>query len=349
MLGWLDRVQQRSRAAGFAIAVVYKYIDDQANYLAALITYYAFVALFPLLLLLTTALGVVLRDRPEWREQIVDSAISQFPLLGNQLSEPSALSGGPTAVVIGIAGALYGALGVGAALHNAMDTVWAVPRYARPDPIKSRLQSLMLLIMLGSALIVTTVLTAVGRSWGNLGIFGTGAGVLALLALNTAVCVVAFRVTTVRPLTVRQVLPGAVIAAVLWQVLQWFGTTYVSHVVASASVTNSVFAIVLGLLAFLYLVAVSLLVCAQINAVRVDRLHPRALLTPFTDNVDLTAADRRVYTGQAEAQQAKGFQRVEVSFDGPDEPDEPDEPDGANAGDDGVSRQDGAGIAGASH
>lgn len=44
MLGWLDRVQQRSRAAGFAIAVVYKYIDDQANYLAALITYYAFVS-----------------------------------------------------------------------------------------------------------------------------------------------------------------------------------------------------------------------------------------------------------------------------------------------------------------
>src|SRR6476659_2176766 len=129
MLGWLDRVQQRSRAAGFALAVVYKYLDDQGGYLAALITYYAFVSLFPLLLLLTTALGVVLRDRPEWREQIVDSAISQLPLLGNQLSEPNALSGGTTAVVIGIAGALYGGLGVGTALQNAMDTVWAVPRY----------------------------------------------------------------------------------------------------------------------------------------------------------------------------------------------------------------------------
>ena len=126
--------------------------------------------------------------------------------------------------------------------------------------------------------------------------------------------VAAFRVTTVRPLTVLQVLPGAVVAAVLWQMLQWFGAGYVSSVVASASVTNSVFAIVLGLLAFLYLVGTSLLVCAQINAVRVDRLHPRALLTPFTDNVDLTPADRRVYAGQAEAQQAKGFQRVDVSF-----------------------------------
>lgn len=334
MLGWLDRVQQRSRTAGFLVAVVYKYIDDQANYLAALITYYAFVSLFPLLLLLTTALGVILRDRPEWREQIVESAISQLPLLGNQLSEPDALSGGTAAVVIGVAGALYGGLGVGTALQNAMDTVWAVPRYVRPDPIKARLRSLMLLIVLGTALIGTTVLTAVGKNWANLGIVGTGGVVVASLVLNTAVCVVAFRVTTVRSLTVLQVLPGAVTAATLWQLLQWFGATYVSSVVASASVTNSVFAIVLGLLAFLYLVGTSLLVCAEINAVRVDRLHPRALLTPFTDNVDLTAADRRMYAGQAEAQQAKGFQRVNVSFDEPN-------------GDSSVSRQDGEGIAGA--
>ncbi len=336
MVGWLDRVQQRSRAAGFVIAVIYKYVDDQANYLAALITYYAFVSLFPLLLLLTTALGVVLREKPEWREQIVDSALSQLPLLGNQLSEPSALSGGTAAVVIGIAGALYGGLGVGNAMQNAMDTVWAVPRYVRPDPIKTRLRSLMLLLVLGSALIATTLLTALGRSWAGLGMAGTGAVVLASLVVNTGICVAAFRVGTERELTIAQVLPGAVIAAALWQLLQWFGATYVARVVASASVTNSVFAIVLGLLAFLYLVATTLLVCAQINAVRVDRLHPRALLTPFTDNVDLTAADRRVYAGQAEAQQAKGFQRVDVSFG---------EPDSANGTADNVSRSRDEGIA----
>jgi uncharacterized BrkB/YihY/UPF0761 family membrane protein len=138
--------------------------------------------------------------------------------------------------------------------------------------------------------------------------------VVGSLALNTAVCVVAFRVTTVRPLTLRDVLPGAVLAAVLWQMLQWFGATYVAHVVASASVTNSVFAIVLGLLAFLYLVATSLMICAEINVVRVDRLYPRALLTAFTDNVDLTDADRKAYAGQAEAQRAKSFQQVDVSF-----------------------------------
>ena len=102
--------------------------------------------------------------------------------------------------------------------------------------------------------------------------------------------------------------------------LQWFGASYVAHVLASASATNSVFAIVLGLLGFLYLVSTSLLVCAEINAVRVDRLHPRSLLTPFTDNVELTDADRKMYAGQAEAQQAKGFQRVDVTFNEPHPP-----------------------------
>lgn len=312
MLGWLDRLQQRSPAAGFVIAVVYKYVDDQAGYLAALLAYYAFVSLFPLLLLLTTVLGVVLRDRPEWRADIFDSALAQFPLIGDQLSEPSQLSGGTAGVVIGIAVALYGGLNVGQALQNAMETIWAVPRNLRPDPIRSRLRSLLLLVVLGTALIATTVLIAVGRFLGTLGAAGV---VIAALALNTTVCVVAFRVTTTRALTVREVLPGAATAAIIWQLLQWFGTTYVQHVVASASVTNSVFAVVLGLIAFLYLISTVLLVCAQVNVVRVDKLHPRALLTPFTDDVELTEADRKMYEGQAKAQQAKAFQRVEVTFD----------------------------------
>ncbi|CAN5632514.1 hypothetical protein BH10ACT9_BH10ACT9_49990 [soil metagenome] len=312
MLGWLDRLQQHSPAAGFAIAVVYKYVDDQAGYLAALISYYAFVSLFPLLLLLTTVLGVLLADRPEWREDIYSSALSQFPLIGDQLNEPSALSGGTVGVVIGISVALYGGLGVGQALQNAMETIWAVPRHLRPDPIRSRLRSLVLLLVLGTALVATTLLVAVSR---GLGAFGTVGVVIAAVLVNTTVCVVAFRVTTTRPLTYREVLPGAMCAAVVWQLLQWFGATYVAHVVASASVTNSVFAVVLGLIAFLYLISTSLLICAEINVVRVERLHPRALLTPFTDDVELTDADRKMYEGQAKAQSAKGFQRVDVSFD----------------------------------
>ena len=128
------------------------------------------------------------------------------------------------------------------------------------------------------------------------------------------VVVIAFRLATAAPLSVRQVAPGAVLAAALWQLLQVFGTQYVQHTVRHASSTNAVFALVLGLLAFFYLAAVGLMISVQVNVVRVRRLYPRALLTPFTDRVELTRGDERAYTGRAQAERAKGFQDIDVSY-----------------------------------
>jgi uncharacterized BrkB/YihY/UPF0761 family membrane protein len=85
-------------------------------------------------------------------------------------------------------------------------------------------------------------------------------------------------------------------------------------VVRHASATNGVFALVLGMLGFIYLAASLVMLCVEINVVRVDRLHPRSLLTPFTDNVQLTPADQRAYTEQAKAERSKGFQEIDVSF-----------------------------------
>jgi len=314
MVGWLDRLQRRNRAAGLVIAVIYKYLDDQGGYLAALITYYGFVSLFPLLLLLTSGLGVVLAGRPDLQEQVLHSTLSQFPVIGSQLHQPEGLSGGTVAVVVGIVGALYGGLGVGQAVQNAMDSVWAVPRNQRPDPIRSRVRSLLLLLVLGSAAITATALSAVGQATAVLGILGKIGVALAAVAINALICLVAFRVTTARELTYRQVLPGALAAAFIWQILQWFGAGYVGHTVKSASATNSVFALELGLLAFLFLVSSTLVLCSEINVVLVERLYPRALLTPFTDDADLTPADRRTYTKRAKAERVKGFQRVSVKF-----------------------------------
>jgi membrane protein len=315
MVSWLDRLQRRHRTAGFFIAVAYKYVDDQGSFLAALITYYAFISLFPALLLLTTVLGVLLVGHPEWQEQILQSAVAQFPVIGEQLGQPQGLSGGTVGVVVGIAGALYGGLGVGQAVQNAMDTLWAVPRNDRPDPIRARIRSFLLLLVLGTALIATTILAAISRASESFGIVAKAGIVVMSVLINAGVCLVVFRVATARDVTYREVAPGALAAAVIWQLLQWFGAIFVAHVVTTASATNSVFALVLGLLAFLYLIATSLLLCAQVNVVATDRLHPRALLTPFTDNVDLTRGDRKTYIGQAKAQRAKGFQRIDVAFD----------------------------------
>jgi uncharacterized BrkB/YihY/UPF0761 family membrane protein len=200
-----------------------------------------------------------------------------------------------------------------------MNTAWAVPRNDRPNPFLARGRSLLLLGTAGLAVIGTTTLSTLGAN--GAGSVGVALRVLALVAsvlINAVVFVFAFRLAPARHLAVPQVLPGAVTAAVLWQLLQTFGVSYVSSVMDSSSAVNGVFALVLGLLAFLYLASVIVVLCVEINVVRVDRLYPRALLTPFTDAVELTAGDRRSYTGSAKAERQKGFETVHVTFDQPD-------------------------------
>jgi membrane protein len=327
----LDGLQRRHPTVGFPLAVLYKYIDDQGSYLSALIAYYAFVSLFPLLLLLSTVLGWVLAGHPALHDQVLHSALSEFPVIGSQLGEPRQLNGGITGVVVGVLGALYGGLGVGQGLQNAMNTVWAVPKNNRPDLFVARGRSLLLLVTVGGALLGTTVLAAISGGAGAFGAVVKVAVLAASIAVNAAAFILAFRVSTDRQLSVRQVAPGAVTAALAWQLLQSFGAVYVGHVVKSASATNAVFALVLGMLAFLYLTATVVVLCAEINVVRVDRLHPRALLTLFTDNVDLTDADRQTYTDQATAQRSKSFQDIEVTFGAP--PHQGNESDGDHTSD----------------
>jgi hypothetical protein len=117
----------------------------------------------------------------------------------------------------------------------------------------------------------------------------------------------------------RAVLPGAQCGAVVWQALQFGGSRFVSDVVTKATTSqmNQTFALVLGLFAFLFLVSAMTVLGHEINVVAYERLYPRALLTPFTDNVSLTDADRRAYTGYAKSQRHKGFQSIETRFDGP--------------------------------
>lgn len=315
---WLDRFQRRHRAAEFPIAVVYKYLDDFGTYLAALIAYYAFVSLFPLLLIFSTVLGIVLVGHPDLQQRVLDSALSEFPVVGGQLSDPKRMGGGTVGLVIGILGSVYGGLGVAQALQYAMNTAWGVPRNRRPNPLLARGRSLLLVTTAGLAVIGTTVLSTVGGI--GVGSFGPALRLVALaasVALNAIVFIFVFQIATARDLTVHQVAPGAIAAAIVWQLLQSFGVVYVEHVVRHASATNGVFALVLGLIAFLYLTAVAVVLSVEINVVRVDRLHPRALMTPFTDDVRLTSGDRRAYSGQAEAQQMKGFQEIDVRFDRP--------------------------------
>ena len=92
-----------TRSWAFPIATLYKFFDDQGNLLAAMATYYAFVAIFPLLLLASSIFGFVLQGRPDLQEDALNSALAQFPIIGDQLGRPEGLTGSVTAVVVGVA------------------------------------------------------------------------------------------------------------------------------------------------------------------------------------------------------------------------------------------------------
>ena len=316
----LDGYQRRHRWAGLPLAVLYKYIDDQGYYLTAMITYYGFLSLFPLLLLTLTILGFLLHDNADLQGRVLDSALRQFPVVGDQLRDNvQSLRGSTFALVISIVLSVYGSLGVAQAAQTAMNRVWGISRNARPNPLRSRLRSLLMLAIVGGGVLVSTGLSAVTTAADA---FGSDVGTSARVAvtvlsmgLNLALVIVAYLLLTARRLALREILPGAVIAAVVWQVLQWLATYYLGHMLRGASATYGLFGIVLGLLAWIYLGALTLVFCAEINAVRSRRLWPRSLLTPFTDNVLLTAGDRRAYTSYAATERHKGFERIDVNFD----------------------------------
>ena len=163
----LDAFQRSHPAAGFPLAVLYKHVDDQGGYLAALDAYYGLLSLFPLL---STVLGLVLAGHPQLQQQVLHSALHDFPVIGSQLGQPKQISGGLVGLLVGILGALYGGIGVALAVQNAMNTAWRVPRNSRPNPIKVRLRSLLLLLTAGTGLLATSVLSAVGGGAGPYGV-----------------------------------------------------------------------------------------------------------------------------------------------------------------------------------
>jgi membrane protein len=318
----LDEYQRRHRWLGVPIAVVYKFTDDQGGYLAALITYYGFLSLFPLLLVFSTVLGFALPGNQALQQQLVHSALAQFPIIGDQLTDNAhPLRGSGAGLVIGILVALYGGLGVAVAIQNALNQVWGVPMNRRPDPVRARLRSLLLLLLFGVGVLVTTVLSGLAAGAGDVGAhLGVGLRVAAVaisVAANCVLVLLAFRALTSRRVSVRQVLPGAILAALAFQVLLTTGAFFVRTGLLGSSQVYGLFGIVLGLMAWIYLESVIVVLAAELNVVLARGLWPRSLLTPFVEEVELTHADRRSYTSYASTQRYKESESITVEFDEP--------------------------------
>jgi YihY family inner membrane protein len=279
MVRRLDGFQRRHPPLAFAVAVQKKFGDDEGGSLCATLTYYGFLSLFPLLLLFFTILGFALDGNPQLQQDLRTSALVNLPVIGDQIaSNVTSVQGSGIALVVGLLGSLWGGLGIANASQDAMNRVWGVPRDRRPGFVPRVLRSLGLVATLGAVIVLATLLSAAaGYVSGNLGL--RAAALLVSVAVNVGMFLVIFRVLTARDLSVSQTLPGAVFAAVAWELLHFFGGVYVAHALKGMSQTYGMFAIVLGALAWIFLQARVVVYAAEINAVRTDRRWPRSLVS----------------------------------------------------------------------
>jgi YihY family inner membrane protein len=317
MLRRADDVQRRHSVLAFPFAVLKKFGDDRGSRLAALIAYYGFFSLFPLLLVFATIASLVIKENPELRERLLNSVVEQFPVVGPRIRETiddsvRQLASSSLALSVGIVGALWTGTAIVAAAQNAMDEVWDVPRVERPGLIPRVMRAFLLLFVFGASIVLSTLLAGTGGETGWNAVLLDALSLAGTLLVSVAVFSFAFRVLTVAHVSWRDVLPGAIFAAVAWTVLLLLGGWVVERQISRASVVYGFFAAVIGLLAWISLVAQLFLLAAEINVVRARSLWPRSLIAP-----PMAEKDREVLASQAEEEVARPEERVDVKFEEP--------------------------------
>jgi YihY family inner membrane protein len=315
----IDTAQRRYRPLAFAFGVVKKYGDDNGGTLAASLAHSAFVAMFPLLLVLVTLLGLVASGDPSLREHVLNAVAGQFPPIRDQLTgnvhalRRSSMIG----LAFGLLVLIWGATGLAQAGLFTMAQVWNLPGPARPGYVQRLGRAMLFLGVLGGSVIVTTLLV-------SLVTFGHHAVAIVVLAevlaigTNVGLYFTSFRVLTPKGVPTRALVPGAAAGGIAWTLLQALGTVLVHHYLRSVSVYG-VFAAVLGLVAWLYIAVEVTVYAAEINVVLSRRLWPRSIVQP-----PLTEADRASMALQALQNQRRNEQQVRVSFT--------DRPHGADTG-----------------
>lgn len=310
-----DCWQQRHAVVGFPLAVVKKFGDDQAGYLVSLLAYYAFVAVFPMLLVLTAVTGVVLRDHPKLQGKLLNSAFAEFPIVGGQIHQQlgvAAFGHTPLSLTVGILGALYGARGFANALQNTLNTLWAVPKVDRPGFPMNYLRTIAALLALGLLVVVSagsSTAATLAASWGFGGLAPRIVSFVVGSVLGVGFFAALFRAAAAGQVPTRAMLPAAAISAIGWQLLISAAGVIVTHQLRHAQAIAGFFGVVLGLLAWLALQATVIVYAIEADVVRVKNLWPRTLIQP-----PLIQADKEYYTAALQAETRRPEQQVNVAY-----------------------------------
>ena len=294
LLHKVDSAQKATKPTGVAVATVKKFKEDQTSNLAAMIAFWAFFSIFPLLMVLVTVLGWVLPASD--KDTVMGHIASMFPLLDTRTI--TGLSGSWWALVVGLVTSLWSGIGAVRTTQTAFNSVWEIRYHERPGLLEQIGRSLWALATIGVGLVLTTLISGLvtsSSSGVNLGTAGRIAGYVISVLLDVGLFVAAFRMLTDREITVRDVLPGALLSGVIFFVLQELSAFIISRHLHSAQSTYGHFATVITILWWFYLQSVITLLGAQLNVVLKERLHPRSMV-----DAPQTEADQRALQAYAE-------------------------------------------------
>jgi uncharacterized BrkB/YihY/UPF0761 family membrane protein len=307
-IGAVDAWQRRSRWAGVPYAVVKKFGNDNANLVVVALAWYGFTAIVPLLLVVVTVFAFI---GQESLGNGVIATLHEFPVIGSnfKLGSKNSLHGSTFGLIVGLLGLLYGAQGVTQTAQLAMATVWNIPQVQRTGFLPRLGRSLAGLITIGLAFLVNAVVTTYAT--GGTHNYAISIPVLAgLLILNCALYFATFTLLTAKAIGPRGLLPGAVLGGLAFTALITVGTGLATHQLKNANATYGAFGSVIGIVAFLLLLAKLSLYAAELNPVLSRRLYPRAL--PMSK--EPTDADLRVLADIARAEQRRHDQVIGVGF-----------------------------------
>ena len=286
----LDTFQQHHKPFDFVYAVIKKYGEDRAGQWAALLTYYGFLSLFPLLLVATSITDILAEHNAHLRARLLADITSYFPIVGNQLQadiHSSHRTG--IALVIGLLFTIYGTRGIADAIRNTLDGAWGIARRKRSDFRQGTMKSFGLLLGAGVGLLVTTVLASYATAVLGRSLVFRSIPIAINAVLLYQICMFVFLVGASQRRVRRDLRLGAVATVVGVLILQVIGGYLITHQLHNLSGFYGQFALVLAILFWIYLQAQVFTYAIEINVVHTFKLWPRSF-----DSKPVTLGDTEV-------------------------------------------------------